>query len=112
MNQTDGTITVRIGEFIDYGLDVFDSGGSRIGTIYDYNRAGDYMTVRERPVSEEFLYIPYSAITHIDPREAFVRTTLDEAQRLYRDPPVDGTSRRSASVGPSSDSGHDPRWDA
>lgn len=86
-----GVITLNIREFMDYGLTVFDVSSKKVGTVFSYETALGYMSVRPHPLSERLLHIPFSAITHIDPRELFISHTREEAYRLYDDPPPRST---------------------
>jgi hypothetical protein len=76
---------------MDYGLDVYDVESKKIGTVDDYDRSAGYMTVRSNTFSDKDLYIPFSAITHIDPREVFVSRSRDEVHREYSNPPPRST---------------------
>ena len=91
MSDHDGTITLTIHEYMDYGLSVFDVNSTKVGTVDEYDRTTGYMKVRPHPLSDRRLHIPFNAITHIDPREVFVSSTREEAHRLFRDPPPRST---------------------
>jgi hypothetical protein len=49
------------------------------------------MIVRSTPPSTGPLYLPFSLISHIDPREAFMAKTRDELHHEFRDPPPRST---------------------
>ena len=87
MKIYDDTITLDIREYIDYGLHVYDVSSTKVGTVDEYDRATGYMIVRANPLSEKDLYIPFNAVTHIDPRDLFVAGTKEELHRKYADPP-------------------------
>jgi hypothetical protein len=87
MTNFEGTITLDIRQYLDYGLDVYDRQSKKVGTVDAYDRSTGYLAVRTAPFSDKDLYIPFSAITHIDPREVFVSLTKDELRREYGDPP-------------------------
>jgi hypothetical protein len=91
MTNREGTITLDIRQYMDYGLDVYDVDSKKVGTVDDYDRATGYMMVRSSSFSDSDLYIPFSLITHIDPREVFVSKSRDELHREYRDRPPRST---------------------
>jgi hypothetical protein len=76
---------------MDYGLDVYDVESKKVGKVDAYDRATGYMMVRSNPFSDKHLYIPFSAVTHIDPRDLFVSKTKEELQREYCNPPPRST---------------------
>jgi len=76
---------------MDHGLDVYDADSKKVGSVDDYDRSAGYMTVRSNAFSDKDLYIPFSAITHIDPREVFVSKSRDELHREYSNPPPRST---------------------
>lgn len=86
MTNDDGTITLTIREFMDYGLEVFDPESKKVGSVYNYDHATGYMQVRPHAFSESFLYIPFRDITHIDPREMFISKSTWDAHREYASP--------------------------
>ncbi|MBV9282622.1 MAG: hypothetical protein JOZ41_21300 [Chloroflexi bacterium] len=87
MTHDEGTITLDIRQYMDYGLDVFDIDGGRVGAVDAFDRVTGYMMVRTNPLSSRLLYVPFSIITHIDPREVFVSKSGDELHREYASPP-------------------------
>jgi len=87
MSNDHQTVTLNIREYMDYGLSVFDANDNRIGSVYDYNRDHNYMVVRRDGLARRLLYIPYRAITNIDPREVFISISQDDAERSYSNPP-------------------------
>ena len=91
MTNREGTITLDIRQYMDYGLDVYDVESKKVGTVDDFDRATGYMMVRSSAVSDSDLSIPFSAITHIDPREVFVSKSRDELHREYSNPPPRST---------------------
>jgi hypothetical protein len=86
MIEKDINVRVNILDYLDNGLDVFDVDGDKIGTVADYNGDTGYMMVRCTQFTDVLLYvhIPFSIITHADPREVFVSKTRDEVHQLYR----------------------------
>jgi hypothetical protein len=61
------------------------------GTVReDYSANGDAWG-RSNAFSDKDLYIPFSAVTHIDPREVFVSKTKEELRRKYSNPPPRST---------------------
>jgi hypothetical protein len=97
MTNRDGTITLRIREYMDYGLEVYDAESQRVGVVDDYDGSAGYMVVRVDGVVSSIVYIPFSAITHIDPREVFVAGSTDELRREHRDPPSGSTVTEAGS---------------
>src|SRR5689334_5740581 len=87
MTHDEGTLTLDVREYMDYGLDVYDVDSKKIGTIDDYDRSAGYMLVRSNPFADRDLYLPFSIITHIDPREVFVSKSRDAVLREYASPP-------------------------
>jgi hypothetical protein len=91
MSNYEGTITLDIRQYMDYGLEVYDVDSNKVGNVDSYDRNAGYMTVQSNPFSNKDLYIPFSAITHIDPREVFVSKSKDELHREYSSPPPRNT---------------------
>jgi len=87
MTNYEATITLDIRQYLDYGLHVYDVDGKKVGMVDWYDRISGYILVRSNPLSDKDLYIPFSAITNIDPRDLFVSETRDELRRKYHDPP-------------------------
>jgi hypothetical protein len=87
MSANDIIVTVNILDYLDNGPDVYDIGATKVGTVEDYDRFTGYMMVRTNLFSDHLLYIPFSVLTHADPREVFISNTKDDAHYLYRDPP-------------------------
>lgn len=54
------------------GLAVRDASGMRVGMVGEYSNAAAYMVVATRMFDRRDLYIPYSAITSINPREIYL----------------------------------------
>jgi len=87
VTNREGTITLEIRQYMDYGLHVYDVDSNAVGTVYDFDRFAGYMMVRSNAFSDRLLYIPFRVITHIDPREAFVSKCRDELHSEYSSPP-------------------------
>lgn len=87
MVNEEGTIILDIPQYMDFGLHVYDAAGRRVGTVDDFDFRTGYMTVRPNTLTHRDLYIPFSTITNIDPREVFVSKSWDELHRDYSSPP-------------------------
>ncbi|HEX6507533.1 MAG TPA: hypothetical protein VF221_07870 [Chloroflexota bacterium] len=87
MPNNEGTIRLDIREYMDYGLDVYDANSKRVGSVDDFDRVAGYIMVRSNPFADRDLYIPFSIVTHIDPRDLFVSDTKQDLLRKYSDPP-------------------------
>lgn len=78
MINEDSTVILNIREYMDYGLDVYGADGTKVGTVDDFDRVAGYLFVRPNP---------FTAVTHIDPREVFISHSSAEAHREYASPP-------------------------
>ena len=87
MTNDQGKRTLKIRQYMDYGLQVYDLQGKKVGTVDQYDSSSGYMTVLPNAFSRDMLYVPFNAITHIDPREAFVSKTRDDLRRENSSPP-------------------------
>jgi hypothetical protein len=91
------------------GLVVYDADGERIGYLRDYSTAAAYLMVRTGLLAHKDLYVPFSAIRSIDPRDVYLNLDRDALTGDYSAPPpativVEGDS--AATVVPS---GYDGR---
>ena len=87
-----GTITVDIRDTIALDQNVFDSTGTKVGTVVNIEYATGWLTVEANPLSDQAQYVPFRLITHIDPNELFLGATKDELRRDYSAPPPRTTS--------------------
>jgi hypothetical protein len=91
MTNIEGTITEDISNTIALGQTVYDNEGKKVGTVDDVDRNTGYLMVESNPFSEKELYIPFSLITNIDPRELYLSLSRDEIHRDYANPPARST---------------------
>lgn len=85
--MTNDRISLNVADRMNRGLAVFDAEGGKVGTVDDYDSAMGYMMVRPNPFSDRLLYVPFSIITHIDPREVYVSESAADVRRHYANPP-------------------------
>ncbi len=69
------------------GLSVHDASGEKIGSVRDYSTAAGYLVVQTGLVTHKDLYVPYSAIQSIDPREVYLSLSKDTLAGDYSAPP-------------------------
>ena len=69
-------------------LQVYDLDGTKVGTIVQYDTDAGWMMVQQGVFTEKDLYIPFSTITSIDPREVYVSQPKDVLKRDYSSPPA------------------------
>jgi hypothetical protein len=91
MANIEGTITEDISNTIAPGQTVYDNEGTGIGTVDSVDRQTGYLMVESNPFSEKDLYIPFSLITNIDPRELYLSLSRDELHSEYANPPARDT---------------------
>lgn len=70
------------------GLPVHDASGEKIGTVRDYSTAAGYLMVQTGLIAHQDLYVPYSAIQSIDPREVFLSLYKGTLVGDYSAPPA------------------------
>ncbi|MBV9279585.1 MAG: DUF2171 domain-containing protein [Chloroflexi bacterium] len=91
MANIEGIITQDIRNTIAPGLTVYDNESKKVGTVDDVDRATGYLMVHSNPFAEQDLFIPFSLITNIDPRELYLSRSRDELHRDYANPPARST---------------------
>ena len=72
MANIDGIITEDIGETIAISQTAYDNDGRKVGTVDFVDRANGYVLIQTNPFASRDLYIPFSLITNIDPRELYL----------------------------------------
>jgi hypothetical protein len=80
-------VTEDIDAVIREGLVVYDADGERIGTVRDYSTAAAYLTVQSGLLAQKDLYIPFSAVRSIDPKDVFLNLRKDTLTGDYSAPP-------------------------
>ena len=88
MANIDGIITEDIGETIAISQTAYDNDGRKVGTVDFVDRANGYVLIQTNPFASRDLYIPFSLITNIDPRELYLSLSRDELKSGYADPPA------------------------
>ena len=98
MANIDGIITEDIRNTIAPGQTVYDFEGKRVGSVdLVYHDTGYFVIEpapfidRERPFSDQDLYVPFRLITNIDPGELYLAVTRDDLLRNYTSPPPRAT---------------------
>ena len=104
MADTHGIAVEDIVRQMAVGLTVYDVNGDRLGTVQDFNTGTGWMLVDKGVVIEKDLYIPFSAITSIDPREIYLALPKDVLTRDYANPPA-RTTATEVDLGPGSRAG-------
>jgi hypothetical protein len=66
---------------------VYDIDGIKLGTVVQYDTQTGWMMVEKGVFVPKDLYIPFSAVTNIDPREIYLSLSKDTLQRDYASPP-------------------------
>jgi hypothetical protein len=92
MADTHGIAVEDIVRQMAVGLKVYDVNGDRLGTVQDYDTDTGWMQVVKGVFIEKDLYIPFSAITSIDPREIYLALPKDVLARDYANPPARTTT--------------------
>jgi hypothetical protein len=91
MADKQGIVVEDVRRQITSGLAVYDRAGTKVGTVTDYDGDTGWITVGQGLLKEKALYIPFSAVTSIDPRELYVAPSRDELTRDYGTPPSRST---------------------
>jgi hypothetical protein len=65
-------VTEDIDRMMKGDLAIHDASGAKIGTVRDYSNEAGYLVVQTGLIAHKELYVPYSAIQSIDPREIFL----------------------------------------
>jgi hypothetical protein len=80
-------VVENIDAVIRAGLAVHDESGEKIGSVRDYSTAAGYLVVQTGLVTHKDLYVPYSAVKSIDPREVYLSLNKDTLAGDYSEPP-------------------------
>jgi hypothetical protein len=91
MTNVEGTVTEDINETIAPGLAVYDEESKKIGLVGNIDHETGWFTVETSEFTDKDLYIPFSLITNIDPRDLFLSGTKDELRTTYANPPARST---------------------
>jgi hypothetical protein len=91
MANVEGIITEDISDTIAPDLTVYDIEGNKVGTVDSVDRETGWFIVRTSEFWERELYIPFSLITNIDPRDMFLSRSKDELHANYSNPPARST---------------------
>jgi hypothetical protein len=67
--------------------EVYDLDGNKVGIVDQYDLQAGWMKVEKGLFMVKDLYIPFSAIASIDPREIYLSLSKDTLQRDYASPP-------------------------
>ena len=87
-----GLVIKDIRQRIAAGQQVYDLDGDRVGFVHQFDLDAGWMTVESGHLVFKELYIPFSAITAIDPREIYLSLSTDTLRRDYASPPPRTTS--------------------
>ena len=104
MADTHGIIVQDIARQMALDLKVYDVNGDRVGAVQDYDTDTGWMQVVKGVFIEKDLYIPFSAITSIDPREIYLALPKDVLTRDYANPPA-RTTTTEVDPGPGAEAG-------
>jgi hypothetical protein len=88
MANEQGLILEDVRRQMALDLQVYDLDGTKVGTIVQYDTDAGWMMVQQVVFTEKDLYIPFSTITSIDPREVYVSLPKDVLKRDYSSPPA------------------------
>jgi len=88
MADTKRTITEDVANNLTLGQTIYDNAGERVGTVDDLDRPTGWLKVETNPFSDKALYLPFSMITNIDPRELYLSASKAELRRDYTNPPA------------------------
>lgn len=91
MADTKGTIIENVANSIALGQKIYDNAGERVGTVDDLDRATGWLKAETNPFSDQELYIPFTLVTSVDPREVYLSQSREELRRNYTDPPARST---------------------
>jgi hypothetical protein len=80
-------VTEDIDAVIRQGLVVYDADGERIGRLKDYSTTAAYLLVQSGLLAHKDLYIPFSAIRSIDPKDVFLNLRKDTLTGDFSAPP-------------------------
>src|SRR5689334_1711739 len=82
-----GVVIENVKQKIAPGQEVYDIDGHKLGVVDQYDLQAGWMKVEKGTFVPRDLYIPFSAITSIDPREIYLSLSKDMLQRDYASPP-------------------------
>ena len=91
MANKEGIITEDIRSTIAVGLMAYDNEGKRIGPVDEVDRTNGYAAIRKSQLSDKDLYVPFSLITNIDPRDLFLAKSKAELRANYTNLPPRST---------------------
>jgi ribosomal 30S subunit maturation factor RimM len=80
-------VTTDIDKVIRGNMAVRDANGQKIGVVRNYSNEAGYLVVLTGRIARKELYIPYSAIQSIDPRELFLSIEKAKLTGDYSAPP-------------------------
>ncbi|HEX9057234.1 MAG TPA: hypothetical protein VF818_06830 [Ktedonobacterales bacterium] len=81
------TVIEDIDQYLAEGMPVLDKDGRRIGEVKLYSTIAGYLMVKQRPLDQRFLYIPFRLIRSVDPREIFLTETKATVTSRHTEPP-------------------------
>jgi hypothetical protein len=87
MTDTQHVAHEDINKLISLGQRVYDPDGNKVGTIARYDTQTAWMKVEKGTLFHRDLYIPFSTISTIDPREIALSVVLDDLLASYTNPP-------------------------
>jgi hypothetical protein len=87
MAELPDMIVEKVKECIAEGLAVYGRDGHKLGVVHRYDTTTGWMKVAHGRHTPRHLYIPFSAVTSIDPREIYLSLSRDELLRDYGAPP-------------------------
>jgi hypothetical protein len=87
MADKQGVVIENVKQEIAPGQEVYDIDGHKLGIVDQYDLQAGWMKVEKGTVVPRDLYIPFSAITSIDPLEIYLSLSRDTLQRDYASPP-------------------------
>lgn len=88
MANEQGMIVEDVRRFVSAGMHAFDAEGRRLGDVDQYDGIAGWLSVERLLPSDPELFIPYSRVKTIDPRELYVSLTKDELERDFTSPPA------------------------
>jgi hypothetical protein len=81
-------VTEDIDKMMRGDLAVHDASGAKIGIVRDYSNEAGYLVVQTGLIAHNELYVPYSAIQSIDPREIFLSLYKETLAGDFSAPPT------------------------
>src|SRR5579871_4192004 len=92
MADENGLVVEDIRQRLQPGQQVYDLDGERVGYVDQFDLGAGWMTVESGNLVFKALYIPFSAITAIDPREIYLSLPKDDLRRNHASPPARTTT--------------------